>query len=64
MRNNIILSGGTGLIRGLGPRLEHELAAVGGGKVRVVKDPVFAGSDGGLSIALDAPDSEWEKLSA
>jgi rod shape-determining protein MreB len=64
VRNNIILSGGTGLIRGLGPRLEQELAVVGGGKVRVVKDPVFAGSDGGLSIALDAPDSEWEKLSA
>jgi rod shape-determining protein MreB len=64
VRQNIILSGGTGLIRGLGPRLEHELAAVGGGKVRVVKDPVFAGSDGGLAIALDAPDSEWERLSA
>jgi rod shape-determining protein MreB len=63
VRNNVILSGGTGLIRGLGPRLEHELAVVGGGKVKVVKDPVFAGSDGGLSIALDAPDSEWEKLS-
>jgi rod shape-determining protein MreB and related proteins len=64
VRNNIILSGGTGLIRGLGPRLEQELAAVGGGKVRVVKDPVFVGSDGGLAIALDAPDADWEKLTA
>ena len=64
VRNNIVVSGGTGLIRGLGPRLEQELGAVGGGKVRVVKDPVFAGSDGGLSIALDAPDADWEKLSA
>jgi rod shape-determining protein MreB len=62
VRNNVIVSGGTGLIRGLGPRLEQELQAVGGGKVRVVKDPVFAGSDGGLSIALDAPDGDWEKL--
>ena len=64
VRNNIVVSGGTGLIRGLGPRLEHELQAVGGGKVRVVKDPVFVGSDGGLSIALDAPEEDWEKLSA
>jgi rod shape-determining protein MreB len=62
VRNHIILSGGTGLIRGLGPRLEMELRAVGGGKVRVVKDPVFVGSDGGLAIALDAPDSDWEKV--
>jgi rod shape-determining protein MreB len=64
VRNNIVVSGGTGLIRGLGPRLEQELAAVGGGKVKVVKDPVFVGSDGGLSIALDAPDADWEKLTS
>jgi len=64
VRNSIIVSGGTGLIRGLGPRLEQELAAVGGGKVRVVKDPVFVGSDGGLAIALDAPENDWERLSS
>lgn len=62
VRQNVIVSGGTGLIRGLGPRLEQELQAVGGGKVRVVKDPVFVGSDGGLAIALDAPENDWEKL--
>jgi rod shape-determining protein MreB and related proteins len=64
IRNNIILSGGTALIRGLGPRLEQELQGVGGGKVRVVKDPVYIGSDGGLAIALDAPEDEWEGLTA
>ncbi|HZF10929.1 MAG TPA: rod shape-determining protein [Thermoanaerobaculia bacterium] len=64
VRNNVILSGGTGLIRGLGPRLEQELRAVGGGRVTVVKDPVFVGSDGGLAIAQDAPDADWEKLTA
>jgi len=64
VRQNIVLSGGTALIRGLGPRLEQELAAGGGGKVKVVKDPVFVGSDGGLAIAQDAPDTDWEKLSA
>lgn len=64
VRNNVIVSGGTGLIRGLGPRLEAELQVVGGGKVRIVKDPIFIGSDGGLSIALDAPENDWERLPA
>jgi len=62
VRNNVVLSGGTGLIRGLGPRLEQEMQTVGGGRVKVVKDPIFVGSDGGLAIAKDAPDSDWERL--
>jgi rod shape-determining protein MreB and related proteins len=64
IRNNVVVSGGTGLIRGLGPRLEQELQAVGGGKVKVVKDPIYVGSDGGLAIAVDAPEGDWERLSA
>jgi rod shape-determining protein MreB len=64
IRNNVWVSGGTGLIRGLGQRLEQELQAVGGGKVKVVKDPIYVGSDGGLAIAVDAPEGDWEKLSA
>jgi rod shape-determining protein MreB len=63
VRNNVILSGGSGLIRGLNVALVEALSDIGGGRVRVVKDPVFVGSDGGLAIAQDAPDSEWEKLS-
>ncbi len=62
VRNNVILTGGSGLIRGLNVALVAALSEIGGGRVRVVKDPVFVGSDGGLAIALDAPDSEWEKL--
>jgi len=27
-----------------------------------VDDPVFAGSNGGLAIALDAPETDWESL--
>jgi hypothetical protein len=27
-----------------------------------VEDPIFAGSTGGLAIALDAPDGDWEQL--
>jgi hypothetical protein len=30
----------------------------------VVKDPVYVGSDGGLAIALDASDDEWDRLKA
>ena len=63
VRNHIILAGGTGMIRGIDKHLEKELEHYGGGKVRRVSDPVFAGSDGGLSIALEAPDSDWDKLS-
>ncbi|HEV8432200.1 MAG TPA: rod shape-determining protein, partial [Thermoanaerobaculia bacterium] len=64
VRNNIILSGGGGLIRGLSEALEKALEQVGGGKVRYMEDPVFIGSDGGLALAIDAPEGDWEKLSA
>jgi rod shape-determining protein MreB len=64
VRNNIIVSGGGGLIHGLADALEQALKQVGGGKVKYMEDPVFIGSDGGLALALDAPDNDWEKLSA
>lgn len=64
VRSNIILSGGGGLIRGLPQALEAALKQVGGGNVRYMEDPVFIGSDGGLALAIDAPDGDWEKLSA
>lgn len=64
VRNNVILSGGTALIRGFGARLQKELGEIGGGRVKVVKDPVYVGADGGLAIALDASDDEWEKLAS
>lgn len=64
VRNNVIVSGGGGLIKGLPQALEDALVAVGGGKVRFMEDPVFIGSDGGLALAADAPEGDWEKLSA
>jgi rod shape-determining protein MreB len=64
VRNNIILAGGCSLIAGLADSLQERLAEVGGGRVRVVEDPIFAGSNGGLALALDATDSDWERLSA
>ena len=63
VRNNVILAGGTSLIVGLSEAIEKALAELGGGDATVVKDPVFAGSDGGLAIARDASNSDWEKLS-
>ena len=38
------------------------LVEVGGGRVQMVSDVVFAGADGGLALALDAVDADWEKL--
>jgi rod shape-determining protein MreB len=64
VRQNIILAGGSSLIPGLSDRLKVAMNAFGGGKVQVVSDPTFAGSDGGLSLATDAPGSDWEKLPA
>lgn len=63
VRNNVILAGGTSLIGGLSQAIEKALDELGGGHATVVKDPVFAGSDGGLAIARDASNSDWEKLS-
>ncbi len=64
VRDHIILSGGGGLIRNLPQSLEAALRQVGGGHVKYMEDPVFVGSDGGLALALDAPETDWEKLSA
>ena len=63
VRNNVILAGGTSLISGLTEAVQKSLAELGGGRATIVKDPVFAGSDGGLAIARDASPADWEKLS-
>lgn len=62
VRNNIILAGGGSQIPGLPEAFETALDDVGGGRVRAVDDPVFAGSDGSLALALDAAESDWEQL--
>ena len=51
-----------GQIPGLAAAMERALADYGGGAVRVVEDPVFAGSNGSLTIALDASEGDWESL--
>jgi rod shape-determining protein MreB len=62
VRRNVILAGGGSQISGLAEALEGVLEELGGGRVRAVDDPVFAGSNGGLAIALDAPETDWESL--
>ena len=64
VRHNVILAGGGSQIPNLAAALETALSEVGGGRVRAVDDPIFAGSNGSLAIAADAPESDWEKLSA
>ena len=63
VRNNIVLAGGGSLVPGLAESLEKVLGEMGGGKVRAVDDPIFAGSNGSLAIALEAAESDWEQLS-
>lgn len=62
VRNNIILAGGCSRIPGFGQYLEKAMDPFGGGTVKVVKDPVYVGANGGLVLAEDAPKSDWEKL--
>ncbi len=61
--NNIVLTGGSSLIDGLPEALKTALSELGKAQITLVQDPVFAGSDGGLAIARDASDRDWEKLS-
>ena len=62
VRSNVVLAGGGSQIPGLAAALERALEDVGGGKVRAVDDPVFAGANGSLAIAADAPEGDWERL--
>ncbi len=63
VRQNVTLAGGGALIRHLGPTLEQALERVGGGKVTVIESPIYTGSDGGLALAKDTQESDWEQLS-
>ncbi|MEM1107986.1 MAG: MamK family actin-like protein [Planctomycetota bacterium] len=62
LRGNIILSGGGGLMDGLNKAIEDKLDRVGGGAVTVVEEPMYAGANGALQLALDMPPSYWQQL--
>ena len=62
LRQNIVLSGGGGLMRGLNKRIEEGIQSIGGGKVTVVDEPLYAGANGALQLALDMPGEYWQQL--
>jgi rod shape-determining protein MreB len=62
IRNNILLGGGGSQIHGLGAAIEDALLEYGGGRVRTVEEPVYAGANGALAIAQDMPEDTWEQL--
>jgi rod shape-determining protein MreB len=62
LRQNIVLSGGGGQMDGLNKRIEDGLASIGGAKVTVCEDPMYAGATGALQLALDMPAEYWQQL--
>jgi rod shape-determining protein MreB and related proteins len=62
LRNNVVLAGGGSQIFGLDRALEDALQGLGGGRVTNVREPVYAGANGGLHLAQDAPEDFWENV--
>jgi rod shape-determining protein MreB and related proteins len=62
LRNNILLAGGGGTMRGLNKRIEDGLVSLGTCKVNVVEEPVYAGANGALQLAVDMPGEYWQQL--
>ena len=62
LRHNILLSGGGGMMDGLNKRIEDAMKAIGGGRVTVVEEPLYAGADGALRLAMDMPGEYWQQL--
>ena len=62
MRNHVLLGGGGSQITGLARAMEEALVEYGGGKVKSVEEPQYAGSNGALRIALDMPEEFWKEF--
>lgn len=62
LRSNVVLAGGGSRIFGLDKALEEALEELGGGRVRIVEEPVYAGANGALKIAYDMPEETWEQM--
>jgi rod shape-determining protein MreB and related proteins len=62
LRHNVLLSGGGGLMRGLNKRIEEAMKAIGGGTVTIVEEPLYAGANGALQLAVDMPGEYWQQL--
>jgi len=62
LRDNVILSGGGALLNGLNKQIENGLKELGGGHVTVAVEPLYAGANGALQLAVDMPAEYWHKL--
>lgn len=62
LKQNIVLSGGGGQMDGLGKKIEDNLGPIGGGRVTVVEEPLYAGANGALQLAVDMPGEYWQQL--
>lgn len=63
LRHNVILSGGGSMMVGLATRIEQGLDDLGGASVRAIEEPLYAGANGALQLAIDMPEEYWQKLS-
>ena len=62
IRSNVILAGGGSQMIGLPNLIEEAMAELGGGKVRRIDEPLFAGSNGALKMAQRMPKHFWKML--
>lgn len=62
MRNHVLIGGGGSQIQGLARAMEDALEEYGGGHVRAVEEPQYAGCNGALKIALDMPEEYWREF--
>ncbi len=62
LRQNVILSGGGALLNGLNKQIEDGLKELGGGRVTIAEEPLFAGAHGALQLAVDMPNDYWHQL--
>ncbi|MBF0619345.1 MAG: rod shape-determining protein [Candidatus Omnitrophica bacterium] len=62
LRNNVIVAGGGSQMIGLPKLIEEGMKELGGGKVRRVEEPVFAGANGALKMAKRMPKNFWQIL--
>lgn len=62
IKNNIVLAGGGSLIKGIREYIQDSLKEYGSCKITCVEDPLFAGSNGALKLAVDMPAKYWEQV--
>lgn len=62
LRGNVILAGGGSRLGGLPLLIEKALKGLGGGNVIAVEEPTYAGSNGGLKMAMEMPLRYWKAL--